>query len=172
MSKENLFNAKAIEKLKELSGKAKTCMFITNLSDKSPHNSRPMGLQECDGEGNFWFISSKESGKNIQIEKDNEVQLYFMNNSDHEYLSILGKAYIYDDRKTIEEKWSVVANAWFDGKDDPDVSIIRVTPEEAYYWDTKFGKFVSMINFISVIIGGKNTDNSDGVEGKIKLTKP
>lgn len=170
MSKENLFNAKAIEKLKELSEKAKTCMFITKLSDHSPQNSRPMGLQECDGEGNFWFISNKESKKNFQIEKDNKVQLYFMNNSDHEYLSIVGKAYIYEDKATIEDKWSVVANAWFDGKDDPDVSIIRVTPEEAYYWDTKFGKFVSMINFIAVIIGGKNTDNSDGIEGKIELS--
>lgn len=169
MSKENLFNTKAVEKLKELSEKVRTCMFLTNLKNKPPFNSRPMSLQECDQEGNFWFISSKESHKNMEIQNDNLVQLYFMNNSDHEYLSVLGKAYIYDDKETIEEKWSVFANAWFNGKDDPDVSIIRVTPQEAYYWDTKFGKFVSMINFISVIIGGKNTDNSDGVEGKLKV---
>lgn len=169
MSKENLFNAEAIEKLKELSEKARICMFITNLNDKSPLNSRPMGLQECDQEGNLWFISSKESGKNIQIEHDNEVQLYFMNNSNHEYLSIKGDAYIYDDKATIEDKWSVVANAWFDGKDDPDVSIIRVTPEEVYYWDTKFGKFVTMVHFVSAIIVGKKTDNSDGIEGTIEI---
>lgn len=167
MSKENLFNTDAIAKLKELSEKARTCMFITKLTDSSPVNSRPMGLQECDTEGNLWFISSKESGKNIQIQHDNRVQLYFMNNSDHEYLSILGDAFIYTDKATIEEKWSAVANAWFDGKDDPDVSIIRVTPAEVYYWDTKFGKFVSMVNFVSAIIAGKNTDNSDGIEGKI-----
>lgn len=169
MSKENLFNAEAIEKLKELSEKARTCMFITNLNNPSPVNSRPMGLQECDSEGNLWFISSKESGKNIQIEHDNKVQLYFMNSSDYEYLSITGKAYIYDDKATIEEKWSAVANAWFDGKDDPDVSIIRVAPEEVYYWDTKYGKFVSMVHFVSAIITGKKADNSDGVEGKLKV---
>jgi general stress protein 26 len=169
MSKENLFNTKAVEKLKELSEKAKICMFITKLNDKSPLNSRPMGLQECDKEGNLWFLSNKESGKNMQIENDNEVQLYFMNNGDHEYLTIKGQAFIYLDKATIEDKWSVVAEAWFDGKDDPDVSVIRVTPSEVYYWDTKFGKFVSMINFISVIIAGKNTDNSDGVEGKLQI---
>lgn len=169
MSKENLFNAEAIKKLKELSEKARTCMFITNLEDKSPTNSRPMGLQECDTEGNLWFISSKESYKNFQIENDNAVQLYFMNNNDHEYLSITGKAYIYDDKTTIEDKWSVFANAWFDGKDDPDVSIIRVTPDDIYYWDTKFGKFISMLHFVSAIISGKNTDNDDGKEGKIVL---
>ncbi len=169
MSKENLFNAEAVEKLKELSEKARTCMFITNLKENPPFNSRPMSLQECDKEGNLWFISSKESHKNMQILKDNLVQLYFMNNSDHEYLSIIGEAYIYDDKKTIEEKWSVFANAWFDGKDDPDVTIIRIAPQDVYYWDTKYGKFVSLINFVSTIIAGKNTDNSDGVEGKIKI---
>jgi general stress protein 26 len=169
MSKEDLFNDKAVEKLKELSEKAKICMFITNLNSNSPYHARPMSLQECDKEGNLWFISSKESHKNMEIENENFVQLYFMNNSDHEYLSISGNAFIYDDKETIEDKWSVFANAWFEGKNDPDISIVRVTPTEAYYWDTKFGKFVSMINFLSVVIAGKNTDNSDGVEGKIEI---
>lgn len=169
MSRENLSSAEAIKKLKELSEKAKTCMFITRLNDKSPLNSRPIGLQQCDAEGNLWFISNKESRKNMQIENDNKVQLYFMNNSDYEYLSITGQAFIYDDKATIEAKWSEVANAWFDGKDDPEVSIIRVAPEEVYYWDTKYGKFISMINFLAAIVTGKNTDNSDGIEGKIKI---
>lgn len=169
MSKENLFSAEAIEKLKELSEKAKICMFITKLKDTSPENSRPMGVQECDKEGNLWFISSKESGKNFQIQQDNKVQLYFMNNGNSEYLSILGEAFIYDDKATIEDKWSAMANAWFDGKDDPDVSIIRVMPKEIYYWDTKYGKFITMMHFVSAILVGKKTDNSDGVEGKLKV---
>ena len=47
MSKENLFNKEAISKLKELSEKARTCMFITNLQNKLPFNSRPMSLIRC-----------------------------------------------------------------------------------------------------------------------------
>ena len=62
-------------------------MFVTEL-DQLPSNSRPMSLQECDDEGNLWFISSKESNKNMEIERDSRVQLYFMNNSDSEYLSV------------------------------------------------------------------------------------
>jgi len=167
MSKENLFNKEAISKLKELSEKARTCMFITNLQNKLPFNSRPMSLQECDEEGNLWFISSKESNKNMEIAIDNTVQLYFMNNGDYEYLSVLGKAHIYDDKSTIEDKWSVFANAWFDGKNDSNVSIIRVEPADAYYWDTKSGKFISMIHFFTAIVSGNKTDNSDGIEGNI-----
>ncbi|MGV9004187.1 pyridoxamine 5'-phosphate oxidase family protein [Flavobacterium sp.] len=169
MSHKNLFSTEAISKLKELAEKARTCMFITNLKKDPPFNSRPMSLQECDEEGNLWFISSKESNKNMEILLDNEVQLYFMNNGDYEYVSVLGNAFIYDDKSTIEDKWSTFANAWFDGKDDPNVSIIRIKPTDAYYWDTKAGKFVSMLHFLTAIVSGKKADNSDGVEGKIEI---
>ena len=169
MSRENLHSQEAVKKLKELSESARTCMFCTELSTL-PNNARPMSLQECDQEGNLWFISSRDSNKNFEIKDDNRVQLYFMNNGSSEYLSIFGKAYIYTDKNTIEDKWSSFANAWFEeGKDDPKVTIIRVTPDETYYWDTKAGKFVSMVTFIASAVTGIKTDNSDGVEGNLTV---
>lgn len=129
-----------------------------------------MTIQECDEEGNLWFLSSADSNKNFEIEEDNRVQLYFMNNGSAEYLSVFGKAFIYQDHKTIEEKWSPLAKAWFEeGKEDPKVSVIRVTPDETYYWDTKAGKFVTMVSFIAAAVTGKKTDNSDGVEGNLHV---
>lgn len=169
MSTENLHSQEAVKKLKELSESARTCMFCTELSTL-PNNARPMSLQECDQEGNLWFISSSDSNKNFEIKDDNRVQLYFMNNGSSEYLSIFGKAYIYTDKNTIEDKWSSFANAWFEeGKDDPKVTIIRLTPDETYYWDTKAGKFVSMVTFIASAVTGIKTDNSDGVEGNLTV---
>lgn len=168
MSTENLTNQEAIKKIKELSEKARICMFCTEL-DRLPVNARPMGLQETDESGNLWFISSETSNKNFEIKEDNRVQLYFMNNSNSEYLSIFGNAYIYKDKATIEDKWSPMANAWFEGKDDPNVSIIRVEPKETYYWDTKAGKLVSLLSFAAAAITGNKTDNSDGVEGTAKI---
>ena len=168
MSTENLDQQKAIEKLKELSEKARICMFCSELN-QIPQNSRPMSLQECDEEGNLWFLSSASSNKNFEIQEDNRVHLYFMNNGDYEYLSIFGKAYIYKDKETIEEQWSAMANAWFDGKEDPNVSVIRVKPEESYYWDTKAGKFVSMLHFVTTAITGGKSDGDDGVEGILNV---
>ncbi|SFH84589.1 pyridoxamine 5'-phosphate oxidase family protein [Halpernia frigidisoli] len=168
MSTENLDHQKAVDKLKELSESARICMFSTEL-DKLPINTRPMSLQETDKEGNLWFISSDASNKNFEIKEDNRVQLFFMNNSNSEYLSVYGKAFIYKDKSTIEEKWSPLANAWFDGKEDPNVSIIRVTPEETYYWDTKAGKLVTMLSFVGAAISGHKSDNSDGVEGNLDV---
>lgn len=169
MSTENLNQTEAIKKLKELSESAKFCMFCTDL-ETLPIATRPMGLRETDAEGNMWFLSSDESNKNFEIKEDNRVQLFFMNNGSSEYLSVYGKAFIYKDKSTIEEKWTPIANAWFEeGKEDPKVTVIRVTPDETYYWDTKAGKLVSFLSFAAAAITGTKTDNSDGVEGKLNL---
>lgn len=63
-----------------------------------------MSLLETDNSGNLWFISSEESNKNFEIKDDRRVQLFFMNNSDSQYLSVYGMASIYKDKSTIEEK--------------------------------------------------------------------
>ena len=129
-----------------------------------------MSIQECDEEGNLWFISTKDSSRNANINEHSKVQLFFMNNSDYEYLSVFGDAFIYEDRKTIEEKWSKLANAWFEeGKEDPNVSIIRVKPIRSYYWDTKAGKLVSMASFVWSAVTGNTSKGDDGVEGKLKI---
>ncbi|WPO81005.1 pyridoxamine 5'-phosphate oxidase family protein [Chryseobacterium sp. JJR-5R] len=169
MSTENLTHQDAVKKIKDLSESAKVCMFCTEL-DKYPINSRPMSLQETDEEGNLWFISSDTSNKNFEIKEDGRVQLFFMNNSDYQYLSVYGNATIYKDRSTIEDKWSPMAKAWFEnGKDDPNVSIIRVEPKDSYYWDTKAGKLVSLFTFVAAAVTGNTTDNSDGVEGNARV---
>ncbi|SIT23162.1 General stress protein 26 [Chryseobacterium ureilyticum] len=164
MSTQNLTHLEAIRKIKELSEKAKICMFCTEL-ETVPVNSRPMTLQETDENGNLWFISSGTSNKNFEIKEDRRVQLFFMNNSDAQYLSVYGKASVYKDRKTIEEKWSPLVKAWFDGKDDPNVTVIRVEPQETYYWDTKAGKLLSLFSFVTAAITGHKTNNADGIEG-------
>lgn len=157
MSVEHLEHQDAILKLKELSERARICMFCTQL-EKKPFDARPMALQETDEEGNLWFISPADSDKNFDILKEGEAQLLFMNNLDAEYLSVYGTASIYSDKNTIEEKWSVMANTWFHGKDELNVTIIKVCPKESYYWDVKAGKLVSMLHYVSAVVSGKPSD--------------
>ncbi|UOU97533.1 pyridoxamine 5'-phosphate oxidase family protein [Chryseobacterium daecheongense] len=168
MSTQNLTHLEAIKKIQELATNARICMFCTEL-EKVPVNSRPMTLKEADDSGNLWFISSEASNKNFEIKEDRRVQLFFMNNDDSQYLSVYGTASVYTDKATIEEKWSVMAKPWFDGKDDPNVSIIRVEPKDSYYWDTKAGKLVSLLSFVTSAITGIKTNNADGVEGNATI---
>ena len=83
-------------------------------------------------------------------------------------MNIFGKAFIYKDKNTIEDKWSPIAKAWFnEGKEDPNLTVIRVQPEHTYYWDTKSGKVVSLLKIAVGAVIGKPLD--DGIEGKLSV---
>lgn len=166
MNRVDLSDREAVEKLKELAEKARNCFFTTNPS-QFPHTSRPMALQEVDAAGNLWFISSKQSHKNAEIESDNKVTLYFQNNGSYEFLVVSGIATIYTDKVLIEKYWNNLANAWFDGKDDPNVTVIGIAPVDSDYWDTKDGKIISFIKMSFHALTNSKSSDDGGVEGKL-----
>ncbi|MBF0596022.1 pyridoxamine 5'-phosphate oxidase family protein [Faecalibacter rhinopitheci] len=163
---ENLAGNTAIEKIKTIAENAGTCFFSTNL--KTNTNSRPMALQEVDDNGNLWFLSDVTSEKNKDILQDPDVELYFMNNSKYEYVFIKGKASVSQDKVLIDKYWSNFANAWFDGKDDPNVSVIKVTPNDGYYYETKENKLVAMSKMLFAAATGSKIEDG-GVEGSLEL---
>jgi general stress protein 26 len=163
----NLSQREAIEKLQQLIKHQSTCMFSTRLN-AIPQTTRPMSVQEVSDDGTFNFLSSTDSNKNLEILSDPRVQLYFMNTSDYEFLTIYGTATITQDKQIIDKYWTNMAKAWFpEGKDDPHVSVIQFSPEEGFYWDTKDGKLVSLIKIAASAIIGKTLQ--EGVEGTIAL---
>jgi len=166
-NKKNLSAQAAIDKLKELIKSESICLFCTQLSQQ-PIITRPMSTQKVDEQGNIWFMSSIKSNKNAEIGQNNSVQLLYSNPSNFEFLSVFGTATIDTDRVKIHEMWSPFAKAWFkDGKDDADISLIKITPESAYYWDTKNNKMISMIQMIASIVTGSVPN--DGVEGNLNI---
>jgi general stress protein 26 len=163
----DLDHSESVERMKEFVKHNKICMFTTHLTDV-PLQSRPMSVQEVDDEGNFWFLSGASSNKNWEVEEDSRVQLIFANQKDYEFLSVYGHATIYADRQKIHDIWTPVAKAWFQqGENDPEATVIKVTPEDAYYWDTKNNKAVSLLKIMASVVTGKTMD--DGEEGRMKL---
>ena len=127
-----------------------------------------MSTQEVDDSGNLWFLSDKDSTKNMEINDDDHVQLLFSGSAHSDFLSVYGKATILYDKEKIKELYEPIVKAWFkEGKDDPNISVIKVAPEEGYYWDTKHGKLVSLAKIMASMVTGKTME--DGIEGKIKL---
>lgn len=163
---QNLTANEAVEKIREIAKGANICMFVTNLK-KLPLDGRPMATQEVDEEGNIWFMSSRSSNKHIDIKHDDRVQLFYSHNKSYEYLNIFGRAEIVNDKNKIDELWTPMAKTWFkEGKDDPDIELICVKPEDAYYWDTRNNKMVSLIKFAMGAIGISPKDDG-GIEGRL-----
>ncbi|MEO6546518.1 MAG: pyridoxamine 5'-phosphate oxidase family protein [Ferruginibacter sp.] len=166
-SHKNLADQEGIDKLRELVKSQAMCMFATNLTS-FPISARPMSTQEVDDEGNLWFFSQASSEKNAELETDNRVQLFFANTSSSEYLSVAGEATILKDKEKAREMWTRWVKTWFtEGVDDPELTIIKVVPEDVYYWDTKNNRMISLLKIMTGAVIGKTMD--DGVEGKISV---
>ena len=163
----DLSNQQAIDKIKELAKSADVCLFTTALTEL-PLMSRPMSVSEVDDSGNLWFMSRKGSDKNEDIAADDRVQLFFSNKGSYEFLSVYGRAVIVEDTQKAKELWTPIAKTWFnEGPEDPELTLIRVHPEDAYYWDTKHNKAVTLLSYLAGAITGKEMNN--GVEGKITV---
>lgn len=164
----DLSNQEGLKKIKELAEQTKICMFCTNLG-KQPFETRPMGTQEVEEDGTIWFFSGMDSYKNEEILDDNRVQLIYSNPDKSQFMTVYGHAKIIKDREKTEELWNVFVKTWFqEGKDDPNLTLIKVQPESAYYWDTKNGKMVSLIKIALSAVTGKTMDG--GVEGSIEVS--
>lgn len=160
----NLQDNEAIEKIIELA-KDQTCLFCT-FTGEFAIKARPMSTQAVEKDGTIWFFSSKESNKNSEIARTNKVQLLYGDPGKSDYLSVEGNADIVEDQNKMNELWTPIIKTWFqEGKDDPNLSLLKITPSEAYYWDTKHGKMVVFAKMMASIVSGKTMD--DGIEGKL-----
>lgn len=161
----NLKREEANAKIKQIIDDTDICLFTTDLSSL-PLMTRPMSTQRVDEDGTIWFFSDKDSDKNEHIKKDERVQLFYANKKGSEYLSLYGTAAIVQDADMAKELWSAPMKIWFKDPEDPNLTILKVTPQDGYYWDTKDGKLVSLMKMAVGAITGKELDGS--VEGKIK----
>lgn len=166
MSTENLGNTEALKKMRELVEDIDFCMMLTDL-DTKPISAIPMSTKKVDEAGNIWFLSGKNSEHNSNIAKDSKTQLLYSDNSDMEFISIYGAATIHTDRDLIHELYSKSDDAWFDDKNDPNITAIKFSPSEAYYWDTKQNKYVALLKMGWSALTGEKADV--GEKGKLNL---
>lgn len=167
MSQENVYNQDAIDKLKELVNEIDVCMFCSALEKGSIHTV-PMSRQEVDDEGAIWFLLSAESDTCKNVLQDPTVQLLYAQVSDYNFVTVKGIASISRDQERIDKYWNRFVEAWFEkGKEDPNIRVMKVTVDEAHYWDTKDSKFVTFLKLAASALTGAKTDK--GREGDIVL---
>ena len=166
----NLRNEDAIFKLRELAEAIDICMFCTNLKTDDGASCRPMSTQKVCDEGNIWFFSNADSDKNKEIEQNNNVQLFYSHPGKDSFMIVNGEAEIIFDRDMIDELWSPILKAWFPGgKGDPNISIVKVKPSSAYYWDTDGNKMINFLKMVASAATGKNL--VEGNEGVLSVNR-
>lgn len=124
-----------IARLAELIGDVRIAMLTTTRPD-GRLVSRPLGTQEVEFDGDLWFAIGADSAKVAEIAANAFVNVSYASTSGNMFVSVSGRAEVLDDRAKIEQIWSPAMQLFFpDGKDDPNLRLIRVRAETAEYWD-------------------------------------
>jgi general stress protein 26 len=163
---EDLIGSEAVQKIKELTEKSAVCFFCTNINSGQSFSTRPMTVQKVDEAGNLWFLSAADSRLNQELLDDAYLQALFQGSAYSDFLNLYGTASISQDKSIIDELWKPMLKTWFtEGKDDPRIAVIKFTPYEGYYWDTKHNMAVGFIKRLVGAALGKTLD--DSIEGSI-----
>jgi general stress protein 26 len=111
---------------------------MLGLNGVDDGHSRPMTAQ-LDGDTGpaIWFFTSKDSGilQALQGGADSRAIAAFASKGHDLFASIEGA--IVDDtgnRAVIERLWNPFVAAWYEGKDDPKLALLRLDAERAEVW--------------------------------------
>ena len=167
MTKQNLIDDAAKEKLKEMAEDINFALMATGLG-QPPFHTIPMSTKSVDEEGCVWFLSGKDSTHNANIQADGRVQLNYADKSSFEFLTVFGTAEIIVEKSKLKELYGSSDDAWFDGVDDPNLTAIKVSPCDAHYWDPKNGKLITMFHIGVGTVTGEKPDLMDQGELSIK----
>lgn len=130
-------------------------MLVTRDGDKL--RARPMSAQLKRDENAIYFLTDARRHKDEEIARDPHVNLSFADAGSQKYVSVTGMATISNDREKIRELFSIPAKAWWDSAEDPNIRVLRITPDDAEYWDSP-GKVVSYVKMAAAAMTGSRPD--------------
>jgi len=155
------------KRLRELIEKIELAMMVTSHGDEL--RARPMTTSQMDEDGNLWFFSNEFSAKTAEIKQDQHVNLSYADKASNSYVSISGTASLVHDPAKINELWSPILKAWFpNGKDDPDMTLIKVVPHSSEFWDSSASKMVQLYKISKAIIKGETYHDQASEDENIK----
>ena len=148
-----------LEKLRELVKDIDFCM-LTTLDEGGDLHSRPMSSNgDIDADGDIWFFTNASSHKVSEIAKLPKVNVSFSDPDNQRYVSVSGTAKLIRDRAKIEELWRPEFKIWFpEGKDDPEIALLRINLEKAEFWDSPSSTIGYALSFVSSLVTGKEPD--------------
>lgn len=159
----------AVKKLGELIKDINIAMLTTADEDTGVLRSRPMGTQKVEFNGDLWFFTRDDSPKVDEIKQEKNVNVSYASISDQRYVSVSGKATIIKDKAKAKELWEPTLKAFFpDGLDDPKLALLKVSVEQAEYWDSPSSAVVRVVGFVKALATGKPYEG--GENEKLDLT--
>jgi len=147
-----------LRKLGELIDGIEVAMLTTHAADGSMV-SRPLQTLEFDAGGELVFFTAADSRKIDELQANPDVNIAYANPGKQVYVSVRGAAHIDRDRATIDALWSPVQKIFFpQGKDDPNLVVLRVRVRDAAYWESAGNFIARALDFASGMLSKEPRD--------------
>jgi general stress protein 26 len=148
-------NARDTDRAWELMKKIGFAMLVTRDGEKL--RARPMSAYLDRDANSIFFLSDVRRHKDDEIAANPNVNLSFADASDQKYVSVSGTATVSNDRAKIKELFTTTAKAWWDSAEDPNIRVLKFTPDEAEFWDSP-GTVISYVKMAAAAVTGTRPD--------------
>lgn len=165
----DLSNDEALKKMKELIDSVNICMYAS-ADAGTDGASRPMSTAKVEDDGTIWFFTDESTGAGREAGAQLKAALHYSSPAKNSYLCVLGDAELSQDKSKMEELWSDMLKTWWpDGLETPGITLIRVSPSSAHYWDSDASRLRLMYSYVKAKITGEPADGSEGDEGRLNV---
>lgn len=109
---------------------------MLGLPDHENGRAQPMtAMFEGDHSGPIWIFSAVDVDLVRAVEGgERDALLTFASKGHDLFATVEGRMRVDNDRETIERLWNPFIAAWYKGKDDPKLRLLRFEPGEAQIW--------------------------------------
>ena len=133
-----------LRRLAELVSDIEIAMLVTAEPDGALR-SRPLRTLQMDSEGALWFMTTISSPKIGEMDEHRRVSLSYMHPATERYVWASGVTQILRDEEKARELWTPTLRPWLPyGRDDPEAVLLKVTIEEAEYWERGRGEVIPL----------------------------
>lgn len=114
-------------------------------------HARPMTAQlEHDEKGPIWFFTAKENRLVQGLPGANRALCSFAS-KDHElFACVHGTLALEANPAMIDKLWNPFVAAWYEGKNDPQLALLRFNPEEGEIWLNESSVFAGIKMLLGV----------------------
>ena len=126
-------------------------MLCTHHADRA--SSRPLTIAKVDGD-HVMFLVDRTAPWFADVDTGTPVHMAISASGRNDWVSLNGAVQPTTDRAVIEDLWSAPAGAYFDGKDDPNITALDVTVSDGEYWSAPGGGPVGrLVSLVSAAVG-------------------
>jgi general stress protein 26 len=148
-------NARDQDRIWQLMKKMGFAMLVTH--DGGKLRARPMSAYLEQDNNAIFFLTDARRHKDEEIASNPAINLSFADAGSQKYVSIAGTATVSNDRAKIRQLFSTPAKAWWDSAEDPNIRVLKITPDDAEFWDSP-GTVISYVKMAAAAATGTRPD--------------